>query len=157
VVGPGDFHGCLYLGEFRDHDLSRWFVDTVGALAAHDVSGAHSEPDSNTAPEDAERSRAFLERMARDEGVRDPNHVKPGIGEATRVLLRRVPDLLLLRDPNHPAVAHLRLLADEKAVPIRTDPALPYRAAALIKRLDATPDTDPDTDPPHSDPEATRP
>ena len=86
-------------------------------------------------PDDAARSRAFFERMARDEGVSDPNHVKPGLGEATRVLLRRVPDLLLLRDPDDPEVAHLKVLADEKDVPIRIEADLPYRAAALIKRL----------------------
>ncbi|MDZ7706259.1 MAG: tellurite-like stress resistance cysteine protease StiP [Trueperaceae bacterium] len=141
VVGPGEFHGCLYLDAFRDHDLSRWFVDTVDALAAELAAQSDPQPDTvpDTAPDDAARSRAFLDRMARDEGVTDPNHVKPGIGEATRVLLRRVPDLLLLRDPDDPDVAHLRVLADEKGVPIRPDPALPYRAAALIKRLEPTP------------------
>src|SRR5262249_17424452 len=29
VLGPGDFHGCLYYEEFQPHDLSRWFVDVV--------------------------------------------------------------------------------------------------------------------------------
>ena len=151
VVGPGEFHGCLYLDAFRGHDLSRWFVDTVDALAAELAAQNTPNPQSDTvtntvpdtapddASDDAARSRAFLDRMARDEGVTDPNHVKPGIGEATRVLLRRVPDLLLLRDPSDPDVAHLRVLADEKGVPIRPDPALPYRAAALIRRLEPTP------------------
>ncbi len=31
-------------------------------------------------------------------GIGDVNLIKPGIGEATRVLLRRVPRLLLLRE-----------------------------------------------------------
>lgn len=155
VVGPGDFHGCLYLAEFAAHDLSRWFVDTVEAAATNlPPSGVQSvesvvqsvkplKPlDAPDVPDDvpdsehdAAKSRAFLARMARDEGVSDPNHVKPGIGEATRVLLRRVPELLLLRDPDDPEVAHLRVLADEKDVPIRIEADLPYRAAALIKRL----------------------
>jgi hypothetical protein len=69
-------------------------------------------------------------------GVRDVNHVKPGIGEATRVLLRRCPHLLLLRDPSRAEVAHLSLLAQEKQVPVQIDPELPYLAAALIRQLD---------------------
>ena len=69
-------------------------------------------------------------------GVRDPNHVKPGLGEATRVLLRRVPDRLIVRDPDSPDVEHLLVLAREKAVPTDTDPSLPYAAVALIKELD---------------------
>jgi hypothetical protein len=69
-------------------------------------------------------------------GVRDPNHVKPGIGEATRVLLRRVPDRVIVRDPDSPDVEHLLVLAQEKGVPVEADAALPYAAAALIKELD---------------------
>ena len=60
------------------------------------------------------------------------NRIKPGVGEATRVLLRRVPGLLLLRDGARPEIAHLLQLAGEKDVPVCVDPALPYLAAALI-------------------------
>ena len=49
------------------------------------------------------------------------------------MLLRRVPRRLLLRDPHDPAVAHLRLLAEEKKVPVEVDPALPYQAVSLIR------------------------
>jgi len=66
------------------------------------------------------------------------NHsVKPGVGEATRVLLRRVPDLLLLRNPHDLAVAHLQVLAQEKQVAIVYDEKLPYRAVSLIKEVTA--------------------
>jgi hypothetical protein len=49
--------------------------------------------------------------------------------------LRRLPDLVLLRDPDGPDVEHLRLLADRKQVPIVVDPTMPIQAAALIKDL----------------------
>ena len=66
-------------------------------------------------------------------GITDVNLVKPGIGEATRVLLRRVPRLLMLRDPAAPDVAHLKVLAAEKSVPLVVDASLPYQAVSLIK------------------------
>ena len=65
----------------------------------------------------------------------DINLIKPGIGEATRVMLRRRPQLLLLRDPDAPAVRHLLRLAEEKDIAIETDACLPYQAAALIQDL----------------------
>ncbi|MBY0446837.1 MAG: hypothetical protein K2Q15_16705, partial [Burkholderiales bacterium] len=65
-------------------------------------------------------------------GVEDVNLIKPGIGEATRVLLRRVPRLLILRDPAVADVAHLKLLAIEKNVPLIVDAGLPYQAVSLI-------------------------
>ncbi len=66
-------------------------------------------------------------------GTTDSNLIKPGIGEATRVLLRRRPRHLLLRNPALPEVAHLRLLAREKRVRVTVEPDLPYLAAALIQ------------------------
>ena len=66
-------------------------------------------------------------------GISDINLIKPGIGEATRVLLRRVPERLIVRDTNAPDVAHLLLLAQEKAIPVIVEPALPYQAVALIR------------------------
>jgi hypothetical protein len=134
VIGPGDYHGCLYYEEFAEHDLSRWFVTAVEEEMQPDAM-----PTGVTAPERQrlrETSAAFLEDMRRRFGVRNVHHVKPGIGEATRVLLRRVPELLLLRELEQPAVAHLRVLANEKDVPILIDPALPYAAAALIRELE---------------------
>lgn len=135
VVGPGDFHACLYYDEFAPHDLSRAFVDEVSA----EMTRQPSPPPADVAGRGADlrrASRGFLAAVRERTGVRDPNHVKPGIGEATRVLLRRVPDRVIVRDPHSPDVEHLLVLAREKNVPVETDPALPYAAAALIKELD---------------------
>ena len=74
--------------------------------------------------------------MGRRFGIRSVNHIKPGLGEATRVLLRRVPQCVLVRDADAPEAAHLVLLAHEKNVPIVVDASLPYTAAAIIKELD---------------------
>jgi hypothetical protein len=140
VVGPGDFHACVAYEEYRDADLSRWFVDTMADAALQLAEGTVRTETAVTSAQRQEmrrRSGDFLhDAMARFK-IRDVNHVKPGVGEATRVLLRRVPDLVLLRDPALPDVAHLRQLAAEKDVPILVDADLPYLAAALIKELGA--------------------
>ncbi|THC44136.1 cysteine protease StiP domain-containing protein [Massilia sp. Mn16-1_5] len=129
AIGPEDFHGCVLYEDFASEDRSRSFVDMLDALApAHIETG---EPvDARAA---ARRSRAFLATARHRYGINDVNLIKPGIGEATRVLLRRMPRLLLLRDALDPAVAHLRLLAEEKKVPVAIDPALPYQAVSLIR------------------------
>ncbi len=138
VVGPGDFHGCLYYEEFAPHDLSRWFVDEVSAeVTRQAASPPPPAPDDPDRADRLKRTSAAFMAAARDRyGVRDPNHVKPGLGEATRVLLRRIPDRVIVRDPHAPDVEHLLVLAREKGVPTDTDPHLPYAAAALIKELD---------------------
>jgi hypothetical protein len=130
-IGPDDFHGCVYYSEFAAHDQSQRFVDELVALAQ----AAGSVPDA--VPLDAhaaaERSRAYLASAMARYGILDVNLVKPGIGEATRVLLRRVPRLLVLRQPGAADVRHLEVLAEEKQVPVAIDPALPYHAVSLIR------------------------
>jgi Tellurite-like stress resistance cysteine protease StiP/PELOTA RNA binding domain len=139
VIGPGDFHGCLYLTELAAADLSRWFVDEVYAEIERQAAAAPAPSGGVTPSQRArlrETSEAFLADMRRRFGVHNANHVKPGIGEATRVLLRRVPDRLLLRDHRGADVAHLLVLAQEKNTPVIVDRRLPYTAAALIKEID---------------------
>jgi hypothetical protein len=134
VVGPGDFHGCIFYNELIPHDLSRWFLDVVSEEVSRQTRAGEGIAEPLPGRELLRmRSERLLAEVRREFGIEDPNHVKPGIGEATRVLLRRVPGALLLRDPSTPEVAHLLHLARAKGVPVTTRPDLPYRAVALIK------------------------
>ena len=67
----------------------------------------------------------------------DINFVKPGIGEATRVLLRRLPWKLLVREDqtDAPELAHLYQLAKEKGVTVEPYPLKNYKACGIIKKL----------------------
>ena len=137
AIGPDDFHGCVLYDAFASEDRSRSFVDTLERLALAQA-GQEAPLEAADTGAAAARSRAYIAAARQRYGIADVNLVKPGIGEATRVLLRRVPRLLLLRDPHNPALAHLRLLAEEKDVPVEIDPALPYQAVSLIRSaLDA--------------------
>ena len=133
-IGPGDFHGCVYYEAFAAQDQSRAFADSLIAEGM-----AQAARDRLPAPVPVDRAKvaaisaAFLSATMAQHGIADVNLIKPGIGEATRVLLRRVPRLLVLRDPEAPDVAHLKLLAAEKSVPCKTDARLPYQAVSLIQ------------------------
>ena len=130
AIGPDDFHGCVYYAQFAPQDQSQAFADDL-VVQAGALTLAAAEPiDKDTA---ARVSRQFIAESLLKYGILDVNLVKPGIGEATRVLLRRTPRLLVLRDAAAPEVAHLGLLAEEKGVPVQIDPALPYFAVSLIR------------------------
>ncbi|MER2602169.1 MAG: cysteine protease StiP domain-containing protein, partial [Candidatus Competibacter phosphatis] len=134
AIGPNDFHGCVFYREFTPHDRSDWFLDRVASYFA----AAEPVPLRRDSEERRERHQAmtsFLSRLHARYRVSDRNFVKPGVAEATRVLLRRLPGLLLLRATDHPDVEHLRLLAEEKRVPIVIDSAMPIQATALIEDL----------------------
>jgi hypothetical protein len=76
---------------------------------------------------------ASVERVRAEYGIDSVNFVKPGVGETTRVLLRRVPWRVLVREPDAPEHAHIRLLAQARAVPVEVVPDLAYSCMGLIK------------------------
>ncbi len=132
AIGPADFHGCVYYQQFALHDQSQRFADDLvaQALAMAPLQGTPSAMDKDRA---AAVSRGYMRAALARHGIADVNLIKPGIGEATRVLLRRTPRLLILRDAGAPEVAHLVLLAEEKNIPVQVDPGLPYHAVSLIR------------------------
>ncbi|MDR1677468.1 MAG: cysteine protease StiP family protein, partial [Deltaproteobacteria bacterium] len=126
LIGPDDFHGCLYYRNLADCDLSRYFVERVLERAAAEIA---SEPKVLTSEplKENERNRAaqaavsFLDWAKNEFGVEDENLIKPGLGESTRVLLRRSPELLLVRNLTDPEVRHALLLAEQRGILVRED------------------------------------
>ena len=70
-------------------------------------------------------------------GIEDINFVKPGIGETTRVLLRRVPWKVLIdeRSRGAPELSHVVRLAEEKSVPVEYYPMAHYKCCGIIKKI----------------------
>jgi Tellurite-like stress resistance cysteine protease StiP/PELOTA RNA binding domain len=139
VISPGDFHGCVFYEQYRSEDLSRWFVEVLETEAAQAFKGVDGQGVTGVTGEQRmqlqHQNTAFLQKAQKQYKIRNANHIKPGVGEATRVLLRRVPDRLLLRDLQARDAAHLRVLASEKGVAVEVEPALPYQAVALIREV----------------------
>ena len=74
-----------------------------------------------------------MDRIVEEYGIGDANLVKPGVGETTRVLLRRVPWRVLVRAGAAEAdLAHVRLLAQRRGVPVEEMAELPYSCVGLI-------------------------
>ena len=67
--------------------------------------------------------------------VKNVNLIKPGIGESTRVLLRRFPEKIVLKNADLPELQHLILLAQQKQINIEYNANLPnpLKAIAIIK------------------------
>lgn len=132
IIGPRDFHGAAFYSELRDEDVTYAFIEAVERAFPQDA------PKPEASPPDGDAG-AELRRIMEDFGIRDINLVKPGIGEATRVLLRRLPWKVLvhsLGDNDH--LGHLYQLAAEKGVPVVEYPLRRYRACGLIKELTDT-------------------
>ena len=70
-------------------------------------------------------------------GVNNLNRVKPGIAEATRAVMRRVPDHVLVRNRTDGDVQLLLHLTEKAGIPVEEvgDALGPYRAVTIIRSL----------------------
>lgn len=133
LVGPADFHACSYMSEYGASDVSRDFIASVEQAAVrHPPSAPWTRSEIERTRHDAE---AVVRSIAEDCRVRDLNRIKPGIAEATRAILRRVPDRVYVRQRSDPDVAHICLLAERAGVPVAEKRTGTYRAITIIKNL----------------------
>lgn len=93
LVGPHDFHGAKYYRELAGADVSAHFLDTVIGRFEDVTDAVDTEVKELLAADRAPtwEGWAAVERISEAYGIHDVNLVKPGVGETTRVLLRRVP------------------------------------------------------------------
>ncbi|MBZ4202543.1 MAG: cysteine protease StiP family protein [Methylovulum sp.] len=131
-----DFHGCVYYEHFKADDLSRYFIDEIYACC--EVLATLSQQrlvlDTDT-QQLHQQAQACLQHLAEQFAITNYHYIKPGIGEATRVLLRREARCLVLQASHASDTAHLRFLAEAREVPIVINPELPYQAVAIIKHI----------------------
>ncbi len=129
LIGPGMFHGAKHYDELAPVDVSGVFLDAVSdAFAPVDVAPLLA---ADRAP--TWEGWAAVERLAEEFGIRDVNLVKPGVGETTRVLLRRVPWQVLVRPDRGAELEHVRVLAAARGVPVVERDDLPYSCVGLIR------------------------
>ena len=132
------FHGCVFYRENRDRDISRKFVDELTLAVLPLLKDEELNPavwnDTNRL-ERAKSTKEFVSAIALEHGINDINRVKPGIGEATRAVLRRVPERVILNSESHEDLKHLAHLARSKSVPIDLSYSMPFQATAIIKKL----------------------
>lgn len=154
IIGEKDFHGAVYYGELRDSDLSYEFIETIeknftpGGFSASPETGLNRAA-GFTGAENKENEKAGetikketkgideVREIAAYFGIEDINFVKPGIGETTRVLLRRVPWKVLIDEKyrDNPELNHVVRLAEEKNVPVEYYPLTRYKCCGIIKKI----------------------
>jgi hypothetical protein len=139
LLAPGQFHGAKFYSHLSSDDVSNYFLDTVADYFP-DVLTIVDEQVEALLRADRTPTWAGLEtvrRVAASYGITNPHFIKPGIGETTRVLLRRLPWRIVVREPDAPEHRHIRLLAATRGVPLEVDPELAYSCVGLIKDLSA--------------------
>lgn len=129
IIGKGDFHGAAYYGELVSEDRTYEFINHIESLYGYDLA------DENCSKKD--KGIAEIERIASDFGIDNINHIKPGIGETTRVLLRRVPWKILVSKnyAKSDDLKHIYQLAEERTVDVVPYDLKNYKCCGIIKKM----------------------
>lgn len=133
----GGLHGCLVCEHLRGLDVTRAFIERVERIRS-EVQASPAQP--WTTPQAAAlraRAQAIIQRLSSRFEVTNPNRIKPGIAEATRAVLRRVPDRVLVRDRADADVQLLMHLTERAGIDVLEAGAElgPYRAATIIRGM----------------------
>ena len=119
VLTEQGFHGCLHYAQWQAQDLTQHYIRTLAEAAVP----PQNLPAPNT--ELFEQRREWLSRFT-------GHQLKPGIGEASRALLRRKPHALHLQNADDAATAHLAWLSKASQIPVFIQPQLPWAALAIL-------------------------
>tara|TARA_Y100001963_G_scaffold158018_1_gene256179 strand:- start:6176 stop:7261 length:1086 start_codon:yes stop_codon:yes gene_type:complete len=136
----GGLHGSVIYQHLVEYDESRNFIDAIIAakeksksstvLAACPWLPAQKESLSKEALN-------VIAHFAKKFSVDNINRIKPGIAEATRAVMRRVPDKVLVRSKTDKDVALLIMLTEKSGLEVVEvgNELGPYRALTIIKRV----------------------
>ncbi|MDX8000994.1 hypothetical protein FE394_17800 [Xenorhabdus sp. Reich] len=132
-------HGCVKCDHLIEFECSRLLVDSVADC--RDRLDLNAVPEAVWHPGEKQYllqlSKAVVSDLAEKYQIDSINRIKPGIAEATRAVLRRVPEHVLVRSQDDPDVALLVHLARQKNIVITEvgDLIGQYRAVTIIKKV----------------------
>lgn len=135
LIGEHDFHGSKFYKHWLDQDLSNTFVDQVSRYfpaVAQQAELRAQELLENPEPANWQGIED-IRWIQQEYRIHDINLIKPGVGETTRVLLRRVPWKILIDREDNPNLRHILLLARERQAQIEVCPQLTYSCCGIIK------------------------
>jgi Phosphoribosyl transferase (PRTase)/PELOTA RNA binding domain len=135
LIGPGQFHGAKFYAELAPADVSGQFLDVVSAEFA---AVAHRVAADLPALRAGDRTPtwagwATVRRLAAEHGIDNLHLVKPGVGETTRVLLRRVPEKVLMRRDAAAGLEHVLLLARQRGAAVELVDDMAYSCVGIVR------------------------
>ena len=133
----GGLHGCVVYDHLQAHDVTRAFIERIEAIRGG-VDAVAAQPWTPIQAEGLQqRALDVVAQLAARFDVTNLNRIKPGIAEATRAVLRRVPFKVLVRDRADADVQLLMHLTERANVDVEEagDALGPYRAVTIIRSV----------------------
>lgn len=140
LIKDTDFHGAKYYERFKDDDVSNYYIDYIASK--------FEKIDDKILEEHFDLYNSLkttgvinqgikeIKGIQQDFDISNINMIKPGVGETTRVLLRRIPWKILVDDLENPNLKHVIMLAQNRKVPVEVYKKMTYSCCGIIKVYD---------------------
>jgi hypothetical protein len=125
-----EMHGAVLLDYMANADVSRWFISEM-SKKIKELCCEDAIEEVQAASEASAVMKAFLSGVVHDYGV-PASRIKPGVGESSRLFLRKKPMALLVKGLDYQEVRHLIEMADTMGVPTEVIADMPYLACTLV-------------------------
>lgn len=144
-IRSDDFHGTKFYSELSSVDVSNFYIDEIcNCFKDIDQTYLSEQLDSQNITEvavDIEfdgnslncKGLNDIQSIKHKFDIDNINLIKPGIGETTRVLLRRIPWKILVDSFENPNLKHILKLAQEKDIPVEIYTDMCYSCCGIIK------------------------
>ncbi len=130
IIKDGDYHGARFYKDLLSEDVSNRYIATIEECFKPEDSGCDLVDDNPSWS-----GWETVLRLGKIFNIDNLNHIKPGVGETTRVLLRRVPWKILVRSDKKEELKHIYQLAAERDVTIEIYDDMEYSCCGLIQTL----------------------
>lgn len=134
---PQHWHACILYPQLQSQDRSVEFIQRILQFIDSHPTTQQVQWQQHHRDQQLSYSQKSLDWIQQHYQINDINRIKPSIAEATRAVLRRVPDRILVRDRNDPHVQLLLHLAQQHQVAVDAVKTQlgPYRAVTLIQHI----------------------
>ena len=135
LIGKDDFHGAKFYKELKYVDESNNYLDTISACFKNEYQNIDETMKDWTEDIITKVGNCDVKNIKQKYDIEDVNFIKPGVGETTRVLLRRIPYKILVDDLNNQELKHILILAKEKNVEVEEFDFKAYSCCGIIKNM----------------------
>ena len=135
---PENWHSCLVYKHLAEHDISVDFIDKILNIIGQNPSTDLAHWNNHIRLTQQKICLDTIAWISDTYSIKNINRIKPSIAEATRAVLRRIPEKILIRDLSNPHVQLLLHFAKEQNIPVDILGAKlgPYHAVTLIKKVE---------------------
>lgn len=126
ILSENDFHGAIEYWHLIEQDYSRCFIEKIRKefLTIKTEARYHNVEDYGI---------RTIRKISNEFNISDEDKIKLSIGETSRMLLRKKPKLLLIKNFDNPDLAHIIKMGRDKGVEMIEYDKSDYECIAIIE------------------------